>query len=215
MKTITIDDNTINYFTPSEIYQAKNVPTDNLLDFSFQIADHISSQLSIPCPDIGYVPNLQYLDNHTGTVTEQGGRLYTTVDIPELSNNLIILSITKDTTTEKLIGELAHEMRHIWQNIYNPAINRCPAQGFIDSLTHPAEIDADGYAIYYMSGVSKMSFKNAAEIICPEEYQYYPGDCITRIKKAVAIREDMQLKSQKKPLLLNRISNLFSKIRRK
>lgn len=196
MNKVIIDGNIIKYFTKTEIYQ-HTIPFKELFLIAYQTADHISEQLDIPCPDIGYVTNLQLQDSKTGAISEQGGRSYTTDDIPELTNNFIIVSF-KGLTYEKLVGILAHETRHIWQHIYAPEMNRYPAQGFLESLTHPAEIDADGYAIYAISKILNTSLEKAGEIICPEESQNYPNDYVVRLKKAASIKKLMQQKSSKK-----------------
>lgn len=206
MNKVIIEGNIIEYFTKSQIYQ-NNIPFKELFLIAYQTADHISGQLNIPCPDIGYVPKIHCHNIEAGTISEQFGKTYTTDDIPELSNNFIIISFQM-INYERLVGVLAHEMRHIWQHIYNPTINHYPAQGFMEALTHPAEIDADGYAIYYMSQKLNITLNNAAEIICPEECQHYPDDYIIRIKKATEIKDNMQSKSNKKSSAFNRFLRL-------
>lgn len=208
MKTITIEGIKIEYYSRSEIYKNNNIPADDPYYVAYQIADPISAQLHIPCPDIGYVPNLQQPDYNTGLISIQCGKSYTTNVFPELTNNLIAIS-TRFSDYEILVGIIAHEMRHIWQQMYRPLINRYPAQGFLMSLKHPAEIDADGYAIYYMSQALSIDLEKAGKIICPEEHQYYPRYYSMRQKKATKIEKIMYEKSIKKSSVMYQILRFF------
>lgn len=207
MKTINVEGKKIDYYTKNEIFQIEEIPADDLYYAAYQIADRIASQLQVPCPDIGFMPCIHQQDLATSSISEQGAKSYTTNDFPELTNNLIVIS-AQYPYHEILVGILAHEIRHIWQHIYVPDINQYPAQGFFQSLTHPAEIDADGYAICYISQELNITLNNAAEIICREECQHYPDDYIIRIKKATEIKDNMQSKSNKKSSAFHRFLRL-------
>lgn len=186
MNKIIINGTEISYLAKDEAYTCQDVDDRRLLKDSFLIVEPICKQLEIPCPDIGISSNLLILDGK-GNISEQYARMYTPADSPALKSNVVIVS-RKISKYAELIGVLAHEMRHVWQFAYHPEINKIPANGFIESLVHPAEIDADGYAIWYTSEFCGIDIEEAASIICPEEKEFYYKNYFQRISKANEIK---------------------------
>ena len=63
----------------------------------------------------------------------------------------------------EFISILAHELRHVWQETQgNIGIG---AKGF-EAFSDRAEIDADDFAIWYLSEVTGFSLKEAADLSC-------------------------------------------------
>lgn len=147
----------------------------------FSHLKQLSTALQVPCPYLGLAKHLHY-HQPDGSISIQDARCYTPKDIPTLQNNLILIS--EDTfNEEKIIGILAHEMRHIWQENYG-LYNQQQALGFLDTLTNPAEIDADGFGILYLSHQCQLSLDEAASILCPVEKKEYPDAYSIRLEFA-------------------------------
>ena len=103
-------------------------------------------------------------------------------------------------------------MRHIWQHEYAPDMNENHAAGFGDALIHEAEIDADGYAIWYLSYSPNMNIEEAASIMCPVEKTNYPEAFRLRIEKAIEINQqhiDSKKPERKLHSFLTFIKNIF------
>lgn len=201
MQTAIINGQEIVYYTQEELSEV-DLDDRKLYEKTYEIANSISNQLKIDCPYIGIVfapiiRNQTVLDAVTYTPNE--------CVMPPLKNSLTIISILPNAFDEtRLCGTLAHELRHIWQYTYSPAINTNHAIGFGDSLMHPAEIDADGYAIWYLSEFQNMYFEKAAGIICHKEKKYFPKAYMHRIEKAKEIKayfDEQKEKSESKILL--------------
>lgn len=182
MPSIIIEGNTISYSTKEEVVTSDQSDANHFYKTTYAIADTISTLLQIQCPDIGFV-NTIYTKDDMGMVSVMGAKMFTPADIPSLENNLIIMS-RKFCDWITFSGILAHEMRHIWQHTYHPEMINKPAKGFGESLMNPAEIDADGYAIRYISERYNMYIEKAASIMCPEEKKHYPKAFMYRIEKA-------------------------------
>ena len=203
----------------------ENLPFEILGDFeekyhtAFNTATFISEQLHIECPYIGLIDRIRNYDS-MGRESIFGGVTYKKGAFQGLDNNLIILSL-ENFNRERFIAELAHEMRHIWQAKYYPEINHTHAIGFGESLNHPAEIDADGFAIWYMSHYCNMYVEKAASIVCPEEKKHYSKQFMLRIEKSKEIESDMSKKeddcdtvvstsqAKKRTPILQKLKSLF------
>lgn len=219
MQTVIIEGNEVIYFTKEELLIEENIDNKELHEETYKIADFISRQLKIECPYIGLSGQIRSRDN-MGRLSVNGGVTYTPEDVPELDNNLIMMSY-EEFIPIQFAGTLAHEMRHIWQAKYHPEINKKHARGFEESLTHPAEIDADGYAIWYISDTPDMDIEKAAEIMCPEEKRYHKNEYQMRIEKAYEIKayfdelrkkmvaEMEASKKQHKATILDKVINFF------
>lgn len=210
MKTVLIKGKTLRISSIEDYITDK----DSLGIYSYKTANNICKQLNIQCPYISLVNNLV---REEGTVL--GGITYTPKDLKGLDNNLVIMS-TNDYNPYQFTGTLAHEMRHIYQAKFNPEINKKTAKGFKDALNHPAEIDADGYGIWYISNVYHMTIEKAAEYMCPEEKKKYPNALKKRIDKAYEIKAEMDARYEAikqaphkpyKTLFLNKLKQKFNK----
>lgn len=220
MQTVIIEGNKINYLKKNELANADLGDQRQLYEETYKIAEFISNQLKIKCPDIGFSSKIRVMNQTTGRLSVQGAEMYTPDDISTLKSNLIIMS-TEDFKPMQFIGTLAHEMRHIWQHEYAPEMNQKHAVGFMESLMHPAEIDADGFAIWYISNTQNMYIDKAAGIICPEEKKHHPKEYMYRIEKAKEIKayfdeqrekteaEMATSKKNNKESILDKIKSIF------
>ena len=191
----------------------------DLYEETYKIAEFMSNQLKIKCPSIGFSDTIRARDD-MGRISVEGAMMYTPKDVPTLTETLILMSL-EDFNIMQFSGTLAHEMRHIWQDTYHPEMNENHARGFGESLMHPAEIDADGYAIWYISEAPNMYIDKAAGIMCPEEKKHYPKPYLYRIEKAKEIKaffdEERQKtaaeheapQEQKKASVFDKLRNIF------
>ena len=186
MSTVIIEGKEVFYFKRNELSEADLGELNDIYEETYTIAEFISNQLKVKCPDIGLSEIIQAKDDF-GRISVEGAMLFTPRDIPSLKNNLIMMSLENFNMMQHK-GTLAHEMRHIWQYTYHPEMNEKYAKGFGESLNHSAEIDADGYAIWYLSEFQNMYFEKAAGIICPKEKKYFPKAYMYRIEKAKEIK---------------------------
>lgn len=220
MQKLLIEGNEIIYFKRDELLDADLGADKDLYEETYRLAELMSKQLKIKCPNIGLINEIRRRDD-MGRLSVEGAVMYTPKDVPALKNNLIMMSL-EDFDNLQYIGTLAHEMRHIWQDKYHPEMNKNHAKGFGESLTHPAEIDADGYAIWYISEAPEMYIDKAAGIMCPEEKKHHPKEYMYRIEKAKEIQaffeeqrkkmaaEIEASKKQKSASILDKIKNIFT-----
>lgn len=226
MQTQNIEGNVINFFTKEDLDHDDLGDERPLYEATYNLAEFMSHQLEIKCPDIGFLDGLRSHDD-MGRISVDLGRMFTPKDVPSLKNNLILMS-RENIDLILFTGTLAHEMRHIWQNKYHPKMNENPAKGFVEALKHPAEIDADGYAIWYISDEANMSIDEAnmsideaAGIMCPEEKEHHPKEYMYRIEKAKELKAYFDekrnkmvagieaSKKQKSASILDKIKNIF------
>lgn len=200
MQTINIDGQEIKYYKKEEISKA-NIGNKVFYLETYKIAESICKKLNIQCPDIHFEQVIRCKDEF-GRMSVEGAMLFTPMDVPSLHENLIIMSLEKYNYVQ-FLGTLAHELRHIWQNTYHPNMNQKPAKGFGESLTHPAEIDADGFAIWYLSEAPNMYLQKAAGIMCPEEKKHYPKAYTARVEKAKEIKAYFDEQRKKRMLEKN------------
>lgn len=173
--------------------------------FYYKVAKTISNDLKIKCPDIG----LHYGQMQLPDGTELGGFLIRANDrILSPNKDLALISMENCKENEKcIVGVLAHELRHTWQNTYNYDLSKDVAVGFYKSLDNSAEIDADGYAILYLSHAYNMTLEDAASIICPTENAEYLNAYRIRLSRA----KEIQAEKSNKRSLRDSLKNLFFK----
>lgn len=202
MEKVRIDGNVITYFQKDELAQAALSDVERqLYEETYMIAEYMCNQLEIQCPYIGFSEHILTLDE-MGRISVNGAKMYTPKDVPSLKNNLILMSL-EDFDYIQFTGTLAHEIRHIWQDKYHPEMNEIRARGFGESLMHPAEIDSDGYAIWYISETPGMYIDKAASIICPEEKNSHPKAYMYRVEKAKEIKAFFDEKKEKRIVDIN------------
>ena len=185
MRNVNIDGHNIEYLKKGDPINLESLDTykTNNYKIIFAWMDDFCKKAHIECPDLALVDELINMN----TLELMGGELYSPKDFPHLDNNLIVISLY-DKNYEKIQGVLFHEIRHVWQHKYNPEIDAVHAHGFIESLNHPAEIDADGFAIFYLSLIKGITFEEAADIICHNEKSFSKDAYQARINKAVEIK---------------------------
>jgi hypothetical protein len=91
------------------------------------------------------------------------------------------------------VGVLAHELRHVWQGVYAKQIlgKRIDyARNGEEAGSNPAEIDADGFAVFYLHMISGKSIDECAEkfldgMVCTIPY-------IRRVDRAEDISDMIQ-----------------------
>ena len=195
MQEITIDKNHVIYYRREELNEIKEEDYRQLYKTAYNLAASMSEQLNVKCPDIGFSKRIITPDTN-GRTTIQGAVTFSPRQLKELKNNLIIMALdfANDVQFE---GTLAHEMRHIWQEESKPEITENSATGFEESLMHPAEIDADSYAIWYISEKYHMYLEKAAGIICPTEKKHYAKAYMNRVEKAKELKKYYDEKREK------------------
>lgn len=141
-------------------------------------AEQISEILKVKCPDFLFLNKIF----HEQSKTEMAAFTYHEKDYPELSNSVILFS--ESLFSERYsAGVIAHEMYHILQRD-NGLLKDEYAKGYYESLYDTAEIEADAFAICYISALFKLDYKEAASILCPYEEKYSSGAFFKRVKKA-------------------------------
>lgn len=131
-------------------------------------AEKVCTYFNMELPPIKLKRTLHPIGIKASGTTAQMGRTVTPLNIKWLKVPHVYLA-TKNVTQAEFIGTLFHELRHVWQYYFNREINEFPAIGFQESLLHPAEIDADAFAIAALSLIMKISLLEAADIVCPDE----------------------------------------------
>lgn len=189
MKTINIEKNRICYFPKNELPNSELGEFNDLYQKTYDNADKISKELNIECPDIGLINQIRAIHPTTKLVSVQGAQMFTPDDSADLDTNLIMMSY-EDFDPLRFEGTLAHEMRHIWQRQYQPNLLNNKSIGFGESLSNPAEIDADAYAFNYLSKKHKISLEEAAAIICPEEKAHYKDAYYKRLNRAYDLQKN-------------------------
>ena len=203
------------FFTKEE---AALLPNDERepFDLVFPYVEELASYLNVKTPDIAFTRKMRDEDY----VTVKSGQLTTPKDEPKLKNALLTLS-WEHIEEFYLEGVIAHEMRHLWQEVYHPELLSVKAKGFKDSLYNDAEIDADGFAIAYLCNYfSNMHEDKADKILCPEEKKHYPKAYFKRLERAKAIPAEMaafweeirKKKTEDAPQKLSPIKRFLKKI---
>lgn len=144
-------------------------------------ADTLSAILGVTCPDFIFCKKII----QSGSDTEMSAFTYHKEDYPDLDNSVLLFaeSLFEPTYTA---GVIAHEMFHIFQKNEGFLTDEY-AKGYFESLDNTAEIEADAFAICYISVLFKLDYKEAASILCPYEKKYNSGAFFKRVKKAKKI----------------------------
>lgn len=192
----------ISYFTKSEIPSLTYESDYKMICQLFDMTEHISKFLNVPCPYISLASFITLRNDKDGSLHDMAAMTFHPEDVPGLDNTILQFSL-KLLNGAYTTGVIAHELRHIYQKKYAPEIIKEYAQGFKESLTNPAEIDADAFAIWYLSTKPKMSLEKAASIMCPSEKKHVPEAYFLRIEKAKNIALEMEKGD-------NNFSNTFS-----
>lgn len=218
MKKFSINNNSILYFTADEIPTQELEDQDNLLyELAYKFANEICQKLNLECPDIAFTDNIICRNPVSNEYTELGGQLYTTNDYPQLTSDLVNLSLATDKDTQndnenyalRILGTLAHECRHIWQKKYAPDLACGSAIGFTESLTDPAEIDADAFAILCLSQICKITIARAGWLVCPVEKEKHIEEYQQRIQKMEELKADLFPDPPQKKSFLKTVFGFF------
>ena len=182
----------------------------------FSVMEKISKILEVDCPDLAISNSISRRNEYTGGISDMCAMLYSPTEIPEINNYIIMISLKYSKALE-LSGIIAHEMRHIWQDKYQPEINRIHAQGYKDSLYHLAEIDADGFAIAILV-LNGISMDEAGGVVCPEEKKRDKKAYMMRIDKANELikelkdRENERLTYKQEGRLVSYLKRLLKRV---
>lgn len=168
----------------------------------FSKMETIAKILNVTCPDLSIAKSIRQRNEYTGQLSDMCAMLFTPADVPGLTNNVIQLSL-EHLEPLALSGIIAHEIRHIWQYKYKPELNTVRAQGYTDSLNHPAEIDADAFAICLLA-LNGIPLDKAGEVLCPEEKKINFTAYKLRIDKAKEMMKEIESQNVKHK------SNIFS-----
>ena len=157
----------------------------------FKVTDVICGILNIQVPDIAIYPGLIPKRNpETGERSLDSGETFHMDEHPEIKNSIMMIALEEEYDPAYLTSVIAHELRHIHQRKYLPELGiNGHAKGGKDTLYHPEEIDADGFAIAYLVSCG-YSFESAGAITCPLEKGNYPRAYKLRMEKAHEIYEE-------------------------
>lgn len=206
MSTTTIPMNgSLQYKTYDEAAREVYDPNYTTYMSLFRIADSISSFLDVPCPDIALAPMIRVKNTYDESISEEAAYGYHPEDFPHLRNSILLFSM-KLLDPNYTIGVMAHELRHIWQKKYKPELAKTHAQGYTDSLSNPAEIDADAFGIWVLSLNQGITYSKAGSILCPTEKKYNPTEYSYRIEKA----KEIEVQNHSNPTI---IKTFFKKFR--
>lgn len=183
--------NSVYYVPYSDVENIQNEYQKEIYEDCYKILKFICSLLQVSLPDLSILDSIRQVDPLTGLMTEEVGRSITTEEDPNLKNNIVIISLEHDDPLY-LTAIMAHEVRHFWQKKYRPNMSGQNAMGYGNSLVSEAEIDADGFAIWYLSKYASMHIEKAAGIVCPEEKKHEPKAYFKRIEKANEIAAEME-----------------------
>lgn len=182
----------------------------------YEWARPICKALEIECPIITWTASITQQNDITGVQTNNAGMSFHKEDIPDIPDSLIIISF-ESRDFYLLNATLAHELRHVWQHKQPNYKKRIHAQGIRESAKDPEEIDADAFAIWFISTSDKYNIESAAEFFCSNEKMLYPEYFEERINRAHEIKKNIENKysndnsKQKKRFfnsLLAKIKNL-------
>lgn len=180
----------VEYMTKEDVITDVFAPDREAYLQIFHKMETISKMLNVTCPDLSIATSIRRCNEYTGELSDMCAIVFTPDDSSELTNNVLQLSLEHMNPLE-LDGILAHEIRHIWQNKYKPELNKVHAQGYTDSLNHPAEIDADGFAICLLL-LLEIPLEQAGETVCPDEKKRDPAAYMLRINKAKEIMTEIE-----------------------
>lgn len=144
-------------------------------------AENLSAILCVTCPDFIFFKKII----QPGSDTEMSAFTYHKEDYPDLDNSVLLFA---ESLFEPIYttGVIAHEMFHIYQK-NEGFLSDAYAEGYFESLNNTAEIEADAFAICYMSNVLNLSHKKSASILCPAEKKYNPDAYWKRLNRAKKI----------------------------
>lgn len=180
--------NEIEYFPYSDLNQVESEHNRAIYEEFYRTLRPLCRMLHVELPDLAILDSIRYVNPLTGQMTQEVGRSITTQEEPALSNNIIIVSL-EFKSPEYITAILAHEVRHFWQKKYHPEEYSEVAMGYGDSLLNHAEIDADGFAIYYIAKYAPMYIEKAARIVCPKEKKDSPKGFMKRIERAKEMQD--------------------------
>lgn len=203
----TIDGITrIYYYLQTDLTEIEDKDARKMLTAIFEMAKEISTELNIQVPGIGITPSIRQGNPDTGEISILSGISYSKFQLPYLKESVILLS-SEDFDPKRFIGVLAHEMRHLWQDIYRPDLRKENSIGYRQSLYFEAEIDADAYAIYYIaSKFCDCNFEIAANLLCPLEKAHDKSAYEIRLNRAITLYKESMPK--------NFLANFILKLRR-
>ena len=156
----------IEYFTKQDIEKGdKHLSLNDIKTYGevFRVAECICKRLDVDLPGIILTPDL----------SEKWGYTFFKKDNFLLTDNIVALRVEDGMDRYLFTGNLAHEIRHIWQSYYNPSLVKKTYKKPGEDLLCPAEIDADGFALWYLAADKKdkpACFKKMAEEIVFPRY---------------------------------------------
>lgn len=154
-------------------------------EISYKTAEDVCNNLGVECPDISIHPGIMRRPGRLGFLL---GLMIPRQNDVRLDRNLLILStafMQQDNGMMLYTGTIAHEIRHLWQQRYNKDIvNLNYNNDSVSSMRDRSEIDADGYAIWYISKEYHVTLKMAANVLCSDELKYDPKAFRMRLDKA-------------------------------
>lgn len=154
--------------------------TRDIYAMMFAIIIQLANRLNLDCPYLGIANELTRPDHIRLDAFSRA-----TSD-SNLDRDLLLVSEDVCDNSYYLVGVLAHEMRHLWQNKYRPDEYHDNAFG-AKVLYNPAEIDADGFAMFFLTQITKISLDQAGAIMCASEKLYDDNAYRKRLQQAADI----------------------------
>ena len=157
-----------NTMTETNIYTENTMKTQPCNELQKQVSNILEpmcEELNLQKPDISVEDKIPYTDIKKGEIIYIPAMTYLKAFIPGLSNNQIV--VAKEYDLLRLTGIIAHEVRLIWQSENQTLMCHNPIYSVGQTVTDPAETDADAYAAYFLMNHYGISFENAAKVVFP------------------------------------------------
>ncbi len=191
MSEMKIPNVAIPVFFLSEKDAIKNDDKDFLMLYKW--ARPICNALEIKCPLLTWQASITHMNDKTGEITKLSGMSYHKEDISNIPETLVMISM-EERNFYYLNATLAHELRHVWQHKQPGYTKRIHAQGIEESAKDPEEIDADAFAIWFISTSDEYTIESAAEFFCSNEKMLFPKYFDARIQRAYEIKAEIDRK---------------------
>ena len=164
---------TVSYVTQRQACISPSSPYSNMYRELYNLAAPISNLLKIKCPVFSLEKDEPEKWKARGLISaaitynpKDILRLYNAISLLKIRNFLIVVFQANIYYGTWLTGLVAHELRHVWQQTYHIDIYNKHASSYDDALFNLSEIDADAFAIWYLSVVKDCSLAQALSLYC-------------------------------------------------
>ena len=174
------------YATPQDVEEMPDGVEKAFFSKLFLVADDICESLDISCPDIA-TTNTLVTAAEDGTLVENTAMLFSNKKHSHLDKPIMLIATARNDKY-LMLGSIAHELRHQWQEENRPELSDHYAYG-MDTLYDEAEIDADSFAIRYIAiNAFNDDYEEAAKHVCPFEKELCEDAYNLRIERAKQLK---------------------------